>query len=336
MSLFKMGSFRKISILGDGGWGTTLAILLYNKGMDVTLWSVFDDYARILDKKRHNINFLKGVKIPKGIRITSDLREALSCELVILAVPSMYLRQVLLKGQKYYSRPVPVVSVVKGIENGTLLRMSEVVRELWRSPDIAVLSGPTIALELASKIPTAAVVASDNKRFMLELQDLFMTPFFRIYANPDIIGVEIGGSLKNIIAIACGISDGLKFGTNTKAAILSRGLAEISRLGMSMGGKRETFFGITGLGDLVTTCFNPLSRNHFVGQKIGEGQSLNKIIAKMKMVAEGVSTTRSVYMLGKKLNVDLPITNEIHNVLFKRRAPLTAVKRLMQRDKKAE
>lgn len=331
-----MGHFKRISILGDGGWGTTLAILLYNKGMDITLWSVFDDYAKMLDKKRHNINFLKGVKIPRGIRITSDLQEALSCDLVVLAVPSLYLRQVLVKGKKYYPKSVPVVSVVKGIENGTLLRMSEVVWELWHSPDVAVLSGPTIAQELARKIPTAAVVASGNKRLMLELQDLFMTPFFRIYANPDVTGVEVGGSLKNIIAIACGISDGLKFGTNTKAAILSRGLAEIARLGVCMGGRRETFFGITGLGDLVTTCFNPLSRNHFVGQKMGEGHSLGKVISRMKMVAEGVSTTKSVYMLGKKLHVDLPITNEIYNVLFKRRPPLTAVKRLMQREKKAE
>ena len=336
MRLLKMGHFKRISILGDGGWGTTLAILLYNKGMDITLWSVFDDYAKILDKKRHYINFLKGVKIPRGIRITSDLQEALSCDLVVLAVPSLYLRQVLVKGKKYYPKSVPVVSVVKGIENGTLLRMSEVVWELWHSPDVAVLSGPTIAQELARKIPTAAVVASGNKRLMLELQDLFMTPFFRIYANPDVTGVEVGGSLKNIIAIACGISDGLKFGTNTKAAILSRGLAEIARLGVCMGGKIETFFGMTGLGDLVTTCFNPLSRNHFVGQKIGEGHSLNKVIARMKMVAEGVPTTKSVYMLGKKLHVDLPITNEIYNVLFKRRPPLTAVKRLMQREKKAE
>jgi len=214
--------------------------------------------------------------------------------------------------------------------------MSEVVKELWHSPGVAVLSGPTIALELARKIPTAAVVASGNKRLMLALQDLFMTPFFRIYANPDVIGVEVGGSIKNIIAIACGVSDGLKFGTNTKAAILSRGLAEIARLGVRMGGRKETFFGITGLGDLVTTCFNPLSRNHFVGQKIGEGHPLSKVIAKMKMVAEGVSTTKSAYMLGKKLHVDLPITNEIYNVLFKRRPSLIAVKRLMRREKKAE
>ncbi|OIO35580.1 MAG: glycerol-3-phosphate dehydrogenase [Candidatus Omnitrophica bacterium CG1_02_44_16] len=331
-----MSCFKRISILGDGGWGTTLAILLYNKGMNITLWSVFDDYAKILDESRHNINFLKGIKIPRGIRITSDLKEALSCDLVVLAVPSLYLRQVLLKGKKYYLKSAPVVSVVKGIENGTLFRMSEVVKELWHSPGVAVLSGPTIALELARKIPTAAVVASGNKRLMLALQDLFMTPFFRIYANPDVIGVEVGGSIKNIIAIACGVSDGLKFGTNTKAAILSRGLAEIARLGVRMGGKKETFFGITGLGDLVTTCFNPLSRNHFVGQKIGEGHPLSKVIAKMKMVAEGVSTTKSAYMLGKKLHVDLPITNEIYNVLFKRRPSLIAVKRLMRREKKAE
>ncbi len=331
-----MSRFKKITVLGDGGWGTTLAILLSKKGYDVTLWSAFKDYAALLDKKRVNPYYLKGIKIPKNIRISSDLCDVCSCDLVVLAVPSQYLRGVLLKSKRYYARTIPVVSVVKGIENKPLLRMSEVIAQVWSPDDIVVLSGPTIALEVARGIPTTAVVASKNKSLMLDLQDLFMTPFFRIYTNGDIAGVELGGSLKNIIAIVCGISDGLGFGTNTKAAILSRGLAEIARLGTAMGGKKESFFGISGLGDLVTTCFNNLSRNHQVGYRIGKLEPLKQVVRSMRMVAEGVPTTRSAYMLGHKLGVDLPITNEIYHVLFKDRAPLVAVRRLMLREKKAE
>jgi glycerol-3-phosphate dehydrogenase (NAD(P)+) len=331
-----MIKFKKISVVGDGGWGTTLAILLYHKGLDVTLWSAFKDYAKILDKKRVNINFLKGIKIPTGLRITSDFREVFPADLVIQAVPSQYLREVLLKGVAFYDNHTPVVSVVKGIENKTLLRMSEVIHDIWRSRCLAVLSGPTIAREVAKHIPTTAVISSSNKELMAAAQDLFMTSFFRIYTNPDVVGVELAGSLKNIIAIACGISDGLKFGTNTKAAILSRGLVEMARLGVVMGGKKETFAGIAGLGDLATTCFNPLSRNHFVGQKIGEGRKPKEILRSMKMVAEGVPTTKSAYLLGRKFGVDMPITNEIYQVLFKNKKPMVAVSHLMSRQKKAE
>ena len=331
-----MSYYKKITVLGDGGWGTTLAILLHNKGFKVTLWSAFEDYAKILDKNRVNPNYLKGIKIPKPIEITSDLSRALKCDLVVLAIPSQYLRSVLLKAAKFYDRKIPVVSVVKGIENKTLLRMSEVVRDVWQSRRLAVLSGPTIALEVARGIPTAAVVSSKDKKFMLEVQGLFMAPHFRIYANADMAGVELGGSLKNIIAIACGIADGLGFGTNTKAAILSRGLAEMSRLGAVMGARKETFFGLAGVGDLVTTCFNTLSRNHFVGEKIGKGYSLRQVIDSMKMVAEGVPTAKSAFMLGVRFKVELPITNQIYSVLFKNKSPLSAVRQLMMREKKGE
>lgn len=331
-----MPELKNISIIGDGGWGTTLAILLHNKGARVVLWSVFPEYAKILDKKRINPNFLEGIRIPEGIRITSDLKEALSCDLVILAAPSVYLRSVLLKGARYYKKTIPVVSVVKGIENNSLLRMSQVIRDVWHTQDIAVLSGPTIAMEVAKGVPTTAVIASKNRKLARELQELFMTHFFRIYTNSDTIGVELGGSFKNIIAIACGISDGLGFGTNTKAAILSRGLVEMARLGVAMGGKKKTFFGISGLGDLVTTCFNPLSRNHFVGERIGRGVLFKKVVASMKMVAEGVPTSESAFMLGKKHKIDLPITNEIYYVLFKNKSAKEAVGSLMMRGKKAE
>ena len=331
-----MSKFRKILVIGDGGWGTTLAILLFRKGFQVTLWSAFKDYAKVLDKKRININFLKGIEIPKGIRITADFGDAFPADLVILAVPSSYLRDVLLKGFMFYSKGTPVVSVVKGIENKSLLRMSEVIGEVWKSSHLAVLSGPTIAQEVAKGIPTTAVISSRNNEFMGAAQDIFMTPYFRIYTNVDVIGVELAGSLKNIIAIACGISDGLRFGTNTKAAILSRGLVEMARLGEAMGANKETFNGIAGLGDLVTTCFNSLSRNHFVGEKIGEGKSLKEILHSMKMVAEGVPTAKSAYLLGKKFGVDMPITNEIYQVLFKNKSPKAAVNHLMLRQKKAE
>lgn len=331
-----MPHFKKVTVLGDGGWGTALAILLHGKGYRVTLWSAFEDYARVLDQKRINPFYLKGVKIPKSLSISSDLKEVLACDLIIVAVPSQYLRGVLLKGAGFYNLTTPVVSVVKGIENGTLLRMSQVVEDVWHSRFIAVLSGPTIAQEVAHGIPTTAVVSSKDKKLMFILQDFFMNSYFRIYTNSDLVGVELGGSLKNIIAIACGISDGLGFGTNTKAAILSRGLAEISRLGVAMGAKKETFSGVSGLGDLVTTCFNRLSRNHFVGEKIGEGISLQKTMASMKMVAEGVRTVKAALDLGKKYNVDLPITREIYRVLFKRCSPKTAVRSLMLREKKAE
>jgi len=333
----RASSFKKITVLGDGGWGTTLAILLYRKGLRVTLWSSFPDYARFLDRKRVNANFLKSVKIPRPIRITADLKEALASDLVILAVPSQYLRKVLLKGAKFYNREkVPIVSVVKGIENTSLLTSSELISRLWRPPMMAVLSGPTIAQEVAHGIPTTAVISSRNRDFMRRIQDLFMTPGFRIYTNPDVMGVELGGSLKNVIAIACGISDGLGFGTNTKAAIVSRGLAEMSRLGVAMGAKKETFSGLSGLGDLATTCFNPLSRNHFVGEKIGKGFTLRQVIAHMKMVAEGVPTAKAAHGLGRKFKVELPIINEIYHVLFNNRSPKLAVKNLMLRQKKAE
>lgn len=331
-----MRPLKSIAVLGDGGWGTTLAIQLLNKGHEVLLWSVFENYARLMRQKRMNPYFLKGIRLPKRLEISSDLNEALSRDLLVIAVPSIYLRNVLLKSKSFYKNSTPVVSVVKGIESKTLLRMSEVINSVWHPKKLAVISGPTIAMEIAKGVPSAAVASSKNMVFMSEVQDLFMSDRFRVYRNSDIIGVELAGSLKNIIAIACGISDGLGFGTNTKAAILSRGLVEMARLGIAMGGKKETFSGISGLGDLVTTCFNPLSRNHLVGQKIGEGKSIKRIISSMKMVAEGVYTVKSAYKLGRKFKVEMPIVNEIFHVLFNERSPRKAVENLMLREKRHE
>ena len=328
---------QNITILGDGGWGTTLAILLHNKGYGVCLWGAFPKYVTLLKRKRLNPNFLKGIKIPKGIYITSQIREALGfSKTLILAIPSQYLRSVLEKIKISNARNYIFLSAIKGIENKTLMRMSQVIADELGEVNLAVLSGPNIAQEIAQGKPAASVVASKNQKTARYFQDLLMCENFRVYTNHDVTGVELGGSLKNIIALACGISDGMNLGTNAKAALLTRGLVEISRLGVAMGARRETFFGISGLGDLVTTCTSAYSRNRFVGEEIAKGKKLAAIVSKMQMVAEGVSTTKAAYELSGKFKVEMPITKEIYQVLYKNKSPQRALRDLMLRRKKAE
>jgi glycerol-3-phosphate dehydrogenase (NAD(P)+) len=328
----------KIGVLGDGGWGTTLAILLCKKGFKVSLWSAFRDYAAYLNKKRINIKFLPNIKIPHEIEITHNLKNAITDkQLIILAIPSQYMRRTLRKvRQLNYPRDAIYLSVSKGIEMFSLKRMSELIQDELSKVKLAVLSGPTIAQEVARGIPTTAVVTSINKDLRKFLQSIFMTEKFRIYTNSDVVGVELGGSLKNIIAIACGISDGLGFGTNTKAALLARGLVEISRLGQAMGAKISTFSGISGLGDLVTTCISPYSRNRFVGEQIGKGKTLRQVQSHMQMIAEGIPTTKSAYQLSLRYKVDMPITKEVYAVLYKNKSPFKAVKDLMTREGREE
>lgn len=328
----------RIAVLGDGGWGTTLAILLAGKGLSVTLWSPFPDYAQEMISIRENKKFLPGISIPDAVGIDSNLEKVLvDKDLFILAIPSQYIRQVLKKIHKVsFPKHAYFLSVTKGIEVGSLKRISQVIKEELGEVSLAVLSGPTIAMELARGLPTSAVIASANKSLRKSLQDLFTCEQFRVYTNDDVIGVELGGSLKNIIAIACGIADGLGFGTNAKAALLSRGLQEMARLGKALGAKPKTFFGLSGLGDLVTTCISPYSRNRYVGEQIGKGKTLKEIISKMQMVAEGVETTKSCYALSLKLKVDMPIARQVYLVLYKGKSPLKAVKDLMNRDKKEE
>ncbi|MCX5697506.1 MAG: NAD(P)-dependent glycerol-3-phosphate dehydrogenase [Candidatus Omnitrophica bacterium] len=327
-----------ISVLGDGGWGTTLAILLYNKGLPVTLWGAFEDYSREINRTRVNKRFLPGIRIPSGIIITSNLKVALSGkDIIIFAIPSQYMRGVLKKIKKIGHPPKAIyLSVTKGIEIASLKRMSEIIKDELGNLKLAVLSGPTIAHELAKRLPTTAVISSRDKPLRKYLQNIFMTDTFRIYTNDDTVGVELGGSLKNVIAIACGISDGLGFGTNTKAALLSRGLCEISRLGEAMGAKKKTFSGLSGLGDLVTTCISPYSRNKFLGEQIAKGKTLHKIKSHMQMVAEGVPTAKSAYELSRKYKVDMPIIKEIYLVLYKNKKPRKAVEYLMARERKEE
>ncbi len=328
---------QQIAILGDGGWGTTLAILLSNKGYPVTLWSAFKNYARILNKNRLNPKFLPGIKIPKVIKITGNIKEAIfNKELIVLAAPSQYTRAMLKKIKGNFSKQSVFLSVTKGIEISSCKRISEIIHKELGPVKLAVLSGPTIACEVAIGIPTTAVVASTDKRIRKTIQDIFSSEAFRVYTNSDVIGVELGGSLKNIIAIACGVSDGIGFGTNTKAAILTRGLAEIARLGKAMGAKLETFSGISGLGDLVTTCISKQSRNRMVGELIGKGKNLKEILGHMQMIAEGVPTVKSAYALSKKYKVEMPITKEVFQLLYKNKSPRQAVKDLMTRKNKEE
>ncbi len=328
---------KKIAVLGDGGWGTTLAINLYKNGCRVCVWSVSKNYADYLRKKRINSKFLPGIKIPQQIEVTADLKEALKdAFIVVLAIPSQYLRSILKKLKRFDLSEVIVLNVAKGIETASLKRMSEVISEELGDIRQAILSGPTIAREVALGIPTTAVISSKDISLAKYLQGVFNSDRFRIYTNSDLIGVELGGSLKNIIAIACGISDGLGFGANTKAALLARGIAEMTRLGKKMGADEKTFFGISGLGDLVTTCISKFSRNRFLGEEVGKGKSVKSIIKKMQMIAEGYPTAGSVYRLSKKFNVEMPITKEIYLVLYKNKNPFKAVNDLMTRKIKGE
>ncbi|MBN1525975.1 MAG: NAD(P)-dependent glycerol-3-phosphate dehydrogenase [Candidatus Omnitrophica bacterium] len=328
---------KRVCVIGDGGWGTTLSILLSRKGCSATMWGAFPDYIEMLKYHRENIKFLPGVKIPEEVRITSELGDAVAASaFVILAVPSQYMRGILMRVKMLDTAGKVFVSVTKGIENSTLKTMSGLVAELLGERPFAVLSGPTIALEVANGIPTNAVVASKSVELAKEMQEMFMTERFRVYTNSDLAGVELGGSLKNIIAIAAGVCDGLGFGTNAKAALLTRGIVEIARLGAAMGAQARTFYGLSGLGDLATTCMSPYSRNRWLGEEIARGKKLNDILKETEMVVEGVATARSAHELAKRHKVEMPITNEIYRVLYEGKDPRTAVRDLMTRSPKAE
>ncbi|MFC1624133.1 NAD(P)H-dependent glycerol-3-phosphate dehydrogenase [Candidatus Omnitrophota bacterium] len=328
----------KITVFGDGSWGTTLAVLLKNKGFDVSLWGAFKDNIEALKKGGENRKFLPGIKIPKGVCFTSDAH--IACEgadLIILAIPSRFLRGVLVRNiDALKASGAGFISVIKGLEEKSLERMSEVVLEVLGKVDLGVLSGPSIASEVSRGVPTAVVVASIDEPLAHKVRDVFRTDTLRVYTNKDIIGVELGGALKNIIAIAAGISDGLGFGANTKAAILTRGLFEISRLGAAMGASLETFRGLTGLGDLVTTCVSLESRNRCFGEQVAKGKNPESILKESVMEIEGAWTSKAALLLGKKYKVELPITEKVYSVLFEKKSPLSAVNELMMREPKAE
>lgn len=329
---------QTISMIGDGGWGTTLAILLAEKGFSVTLWGAFPKYTSEMIRTRENRKFLPGVKIPASVILTNDLEKAIERgSMIVLATPSQYLPDVLekIKAVPSYQKK-HFVNVTKGIDLGSFLTMSQLVQKELGRVAITTLSGPTIAIEVARKIPTTAVAASPNPKLAKEVQSVFSCDHFRVYTNPDIIGVELCGSVKNVIALACGVCDGLGLGTNTKAALLTRGLVEITRLGRALKANPETFSGLAGLGDLATTCFSPNSRNRSLGCELGKGRSLKKILASMDAVAEGVMTAKSVYRLARKLGIEMPITQAVYGILYKNHSPRKAVASLMGRTLKKE
>jgi glycerol-3-phosphate dehydrogenase (NAD(P)+) len=322
-----------VGIIGDGGWGTALALLLHGKGVDTVLWSVSPEYAQYLDAERENVKFLKGFDLPRDLKITSEDDVIKNTECVFFVVPCKYLRPVAARfaGGNFDH----VISATKGIENSSLKRPSEILAEFFTDKKISVISGPTISFEVAQRIPTAVVVASGGS-WRKDAQDLLMTDTFRVYTSEDVVGVELAGALKNIIAIAAGISDGLGFGTNTKAAILTRGLVEITRLGIKMGAQKSTFSGLSGLGDLATTCISQKSRNRWFGEQVGKGRNVEEILNGTEMVVEGVGTCRSAYELAGKYRVEMPITQKIYEILYENKDPGRAVKELMTRDPKEE
>lgn len=330
----------KISVLGAGGWGTTLAILLHFNGHNITLWEYDKQYAKYLMKKRENPDYLPGIEIPQEMEITHDLDDAVGDKnMIVLAVPSQYLRSVIKKIHYSSVKNSIFVSVAKGIENSSLLTMSQMLHEqMPQIPEdqVGVLSGPSHAEEVSRRIPTAVVGASASMATAESIQAAFMNSYFRVYSSTDILGVELGGALKNVIAIGAGIVDGANFGDNTKAAIMTRGIAEISRLGVSLGAKAETFAGLSGMGDLIVTCMSKHSRNRYVGEKIGGGKTLKEVLKSMTMVAEGVETCRSVNELSQKLSIATPIVNEVYQVLFEEKDPVKATYDLMTRDSKSE
>ncbi len=321
---------REISVVGDGGWGTAIALLLQQNGHQVTLWSPFENYAKELRETGENKKFLRGYLIPKKIKITSNIKEAVEkAEVVVFAVPTIYARKVLTQLKPFDFSKKILVSVSKGIETESLKRVSEIVEEVLGKIKRVVLSGPTHAEEVAGKIPSSIVASSEDLDLAKKIQKVFSNDTFRVYLNPDVIGVELGGSLKNVIAIAAGVSDGLGYGDNTKAALVTRGLAEMARLGEKMGARRETFAGLSGLGDLITTCMSPHSRNRRMGMELASGKTLKEASATMEMVAEGVETAKSVFRLAQKYKIEMPIATGIYKILHENKKAKTIFKELI-------
>ncbi len=338
-----LGSFTgpsgitRVCVIGDGGWGTALAMVLQRNGHSVTVWGPFPDYIARIRRERTNPKFLPDVDLPPEILWTANREEAASgADVVVLAVPSRFYKEVVGSFAPVITPDASVVSVTKGLDRETLQRMSQVASELLGHRPVAALSGPSLAEEVARGIPTAVVVAAALPDQALALQSLFVNPAFRVYASDDVAGIELGGALKNVLAIAAGISDGIGYGDNTKAALITRGLAEITRLGAALGAHRNTFAGLSGMGDLVVTCTSRRSRNRAVGERIGRGESLEKIMSSMEQVAEGVWTSLTAQALARKLDVDAPIIDEVCAVLHEGKDPRAAVKALLTREPRPE
>ena len=326
-----------VGVVGAGGWGTALALVLEKNGHQVTLWSSREAKAEELRSLRENTDKLPGVKIPEAIEITADIEKAVKDkELVVLGVPSLYIRSTAAKMAPYVSEGQIVVNVSKGIEESTLYTMTEVIADELPMADVAVLSGPSHAEEVSRHIPTTVVAGAKTRKTAERIQEVFMNNAFRVYTSPDMLGIEVGGALKNVIALAAGVTDGLGFGDNTKAALITRGIAEMSRLGVAMGGYQETFSGLAGMGDLIVTCASVHSRNRKAGYLIGKGYQMQEAMDEVKMVVEGVHSAKAALKLAEKYYVRLPIIEQVNEVLFHGKPAIDAVKDLMVRDGKTE
>lgn len=332
-----MEKMAKISVLGAGSWGTALALLLYNNGHEVTLWSALEDEVNMLREKREHESKLPGVKLPESMEITVDLEKSLSGpDVAVLAVPSPFTRSTAHRMAPFTRQGQIIVNVAKGVEEKTLMTLSEIISEEIPQADVCVLSGPSHAEEVGKGIPTTCVVSAGKRETAEYLQGIFMSPVFRVYTTPDILGVELGGALKNVIALAAGTADGLGYGDNTKAALITRGIAEIARLGTKMGAKTETFYGLSGMGDLIVTCASVHSRNRKAGYLMGKGYTMKEAMDEVKMVVEGVYSAKAAKSLAEKYEVEMPVIEEVNRVLFEDKPAADAVRDLMLRDKKVE
>lgn len=326
-----------ISIIGAGSWGTALAVLLHKNGHQVTVWSVIEAEIKMLQKEHEHKDKLPGVMLPEDMEFTTDLEKAVKgAEVLVLAVPSPYTRNTARNMAPYVEGGQVIVNVAKGIEEKTLLTLSQIIEEEIPQAKVAVLSGPSHAEEVGRGIPTTIVVGAKEKEVAEYLQNIFMNEVFRVYISPDILGIELGAALKNVVALAAGIADGLGYGDNTKAALITRGITEIARLGVAMGGRFETFCGLTGIGDLIVTCASMHSRNRRAGILIGQGYTMKQAMDEVKMVVEGVYSAKAAMGLAKKYDVQLPIIEQVNAVLFEGQLADEAVKNLMLRDKKIE
>lgn len=327
----------KVTVLGAGSWGTAMAVHLASLDRDVTLWNIHEESFDNIPALGENRKYLPGVQIPKAIKLTSEMSEALDgAKLIIYALPSPLVRMIAKQASPFIKEGAVLVNIAKGLEKGSLKRLSEVLQEEIPQARVVVMSGPSHAEEVSRKLPTTNVVASADKDAALFVQEYVMNENFRLYTAEDVVGVELGGALKNVIALCAGISDGLGYGDNTKAALMTRGLAEIKRLGIAMGALPETFAGLSGVGDLIVTCTSMHSRNRRAGILLGEGKPLAETIESVGMVVEGVNTAEAALALGRKYGVTMPIVEEANRILFEGKDPRTAVYDLMTRDKRAE
>lgn len=326
-----------VGVLGAGSWGTALSLLLHDNGHQVTIWSIDEKEVAMLDEKREHELKLPGIKIPEDIVITGNMEETIrGKDFLVLAVPSPFTRNTARNMKQYVADGQIIVDVAKGIEESTLMTLSRQIEQEIPQADVAVLSGPSHAEEVGRRMPTTCVIGARTKKTAEYLQSMFISKVFRVYTSPDIFGIELGGSLKNVIALAAGIADGLGYGDNTKAALITRGIAEIARLGVRMGGRIESFTGLTGIGDLIVTCASVHSRNRKAGYLIGQGKTMQEAMDEVKMVVEGVYSAKAAARLAEKYQVSMPIVNEVNKVLFEGKNPAEAVDDLMQRESRSE